>query len=149
MHTRRIAAYEGNVYDIRIMRAWVFLLRRATVASRCPIRATDLSLAFFSSFLSLPAFKPLFPIFSPKIARPILNNVSIAFQSARTKRIIQSRSRTKACFLVSIAYACRGKIYQRAFYGLLEVERRTGALPSRYVSLFPPSFLSFPRLLLF
>lgn len=60
MHTRRIAAYEGNVYDIRIMRAWVFLLRRATVASRCPIRATDLSLAFFSSFLSLPAFKPLF-----------------------------------------------------------------------------------------
>lgn len=78
MHTRRIAAYEGNVYDIRIMRAWVFLLRRATVASRCPIRATDLSLAFFSSFLSLPAFKSLFSnLFSKNRTAKRFNRVPI------------------------------------------------------------------------
>lgn len=54
-------AYEGNVYDIRIMRAWVFLLRRATVPSRCPIRTTDLS---FSPLLLLVLLSSPFLTFS-------------------------------------------------------------------------------------
>ena len=53
-------AYEGNVYDIRIMRAWVFLLRRAAgpcMDKRCPIQPTDLSVALsFSLCLSAFAF---------------------------------------------------------------------------------------------
>lgn len=59
-------AYEGNVYDIRIMRAWVFLLRRATVPSRCPIRTTDLS---FSPLLLLLLLSSSFLTFSKVILK--------------------------------------------------------------------------------
>ena len=48
-------AYEGNVYDIRIMRAWVFLLRRTArpcMDKRCPIRAMDLPVTLFLPLLS-------------------------------------------------------------------------------------------------
>lgn len=113
-------AYEGNVYDIRIMRAWVFLLRRATVPSRCPIRTTDLS-------------------FSPLLLLVLLSSPFLTFSKSHFETTLLDRGKENESAFPSVCARRKGKIHQRAFYGLFEVERRTGALPSRCVSLFPPS----------